>query len=72
MSTKPLKTGVQETIIYRLVMRNLSLNTYFSFLICWATFGGKTGVATTRALMVWGLQTQPKVGPLGGPFPKET
>ena len=41
--------GVQDTIIYRLVMRNLSYNAYFSVLIFWATFGGKMGVATTRA-----------------------
>ena len=41
--------GVQETIIYRLVMRNLSYATYFSVLIFWATFGGKMGVDTTCA-----------------------
>ena len=40
---------VQETIIYRLLMRNLSFDAYFLFLIFWATFGGKIGVATTRA-----------------------
>ena len=39
----------QKTIIYRLVMRNLSYEAYFSVLIFWATFGGKMGVATTRA-----------------------
>ena len=39
---------VKETIIYRLVMRNPSDNAYFSFLIFWATFGGKIGVAKIR------------------------
>ena len=29
-------------------MRSLSYDAYFSFLIFWATFGGKMGVATTR------------------------
>ena len=42
--------GGQETIIYRLVMRILCYDAYFSVLIFWATFGGKVGVATTRAL----------------------
>ena len=43
--------GVQETIIYRLVMRNLILSNdaYFPFLIFWATFGGKMGVANMCA-----------------------
>ena len=41
--------GVQETIIYRLMMRNPSYNAYFSFFIFWATFGGKIGVAITSA-----------------------
>ena len=44
----------QETIIYRLVMGNLSYDAYFSFLIFWATFGRKMGMATTHALMVQG------------------
>ena len=39
----------QETISYRLVMRNLSYDAYIWFLIFWATFGGKMGVATTHA-----------------------
>ena len=38
--------GVQETIIYRLVMRNISYGAYFSFLIFLATFWEKMGVAT--------------------------
>ena len=41
--------GTQETIIYRLVMRSSSYDAYFSFLIFWATFGGKMGVAIMRA-----------------------
>ena len=41
--------GAQATIIYRLVTRNLSYDAYFSFLISWATFGGKMGVVTMRA-----------------------
>ena len=41
--------GNQETIIYRLVVRNRCYDSYFSVLIFWATFGGKMGVATTRA-----------------------
>ena len=38
--------GTQETIIYRLVMRNPSYDANFSF--SWVTFGGKMGVAATR------------------------
>ena len=65
--------GVQETIIYRLVMRNRSYNAYFSVLNFWATFVGKMGVATTRAHNslesgASNVQTQPKFGPLDGPF----
>ena len=45
----PIELGTQETIIYRLVVRNLSYDAYFSFLIFWATFGGKMGVGTTCA-----------------------
>ena len=41
--------GAQDTIIYRLVMRNPNHDDYFSVLIFWATFGGKMCVATTRA-----------------------
>ena len=41
--------GAQEAIIYRLVMINPSYDAYLSLLIFWATFGGKMGVATTRA-----------------------
>ena len=55
--------GVKNIIIYRLVMRNLSYNTQFSFLIFWATFGGKMGWPSRAPLMVWGLQTQPKSWP---------
>ena len=36
-----------ETIIYQLVMINLSNDAYFSVLIFWATFDRKMGVATT-------------------------
>ena len=46
--------GTQETIIYRLPVRNLSYDAYFWFLIFWATFGGKMGVATTRTVYVLG------------------
>ena len=41
--------GTQETIIYRLVIRNPKYDAYFSFLIFYATFGGKIGVVTTCA-----------------------
>ena len=34
--------GVQETIIYRLVMRNLSCNAYFWILIFWVTGGPRS------------------------------
>ena len=33
--------GAQETIIYRLVMKNLSDDAFFPFLILLATFSGK-------------------------------
>ena len=59
--------GTQETIIYRLVVRNLSYDAYFSVLIFW----GKMGVATTRPhapLIFWGLQTQSKSWPTGWTF----
>ena len=36
----------KETIIYWLVVRNISYDAYLYF---WATFRGKMGVATTRA-----------------------
>ena len=35
--------GVQETIIYWLVMKHLSCDAYFSFLIFWAHFCGENG-----------------------------
>ena len=41
--------GTQETIIYRFVIKNLSWIAYFSVLLFWVTFGGKMGVAATRA-----------------------
>ena len=44
-----LFVGAQETIIYRLVMRNHDYVVYFSILIFYATFGGKMGVATMQA-----------------------
>ena len=42
--------GAQETIIYRLVMRNPSYDTFFVFLIFGALLAGKCAwpVATTR------------------------
>ena len=40
--------GAQETIIYRLVMRNLSY-AYFSFLSFWTSLAGKWELATPRA-----------------------
>ena len=42
-----VSSGFQETIIYWLVLRNPGYVAYFSFLIFWATFGRKMGVATT-------------------------
>ena len=42
--------GAQETIIYRLVIRNPSCDAYFSYFIFWATFCGKIGVAATCSL----------------------
>ena len=56
---------VQETIIYRLMMRNLSYDACFSFLIFWDTFGGKMGVATTRATYGLGPQNPTKSWPTG-------
>ena len=41
--------GTRGTIIYRVVVINPSNDAYFSFLNFRATFGGKMGVATTRA-----------------------
>ena len=58
--------GAQDTIIYRLVMRNLSYDAYFWFLMFWATFGWKMGVVTTRA--PGASKTDQKVVQLGGPF----
>ena len=55
--------GTQETIFYRLVVRNPIYDAHFSFLNFWATFGGKMGVSTKRALIVLGLQTRPKSWP---------
>ena len=52
--------GTQETIFYRLVVRNGSYDTCFLFLILWATFGGKMGKATKYAPYRLGLQTRPK------------
>ena len=51
--------GTQNTIAYRLVMRNqvMMLTFHFYFL---GHFGGKMGMATTRPLTVCGLQAQPK------------
>ena len=40
--------GTQETIIFRVVLRNPSYDAYFSVLGFLATFGGKMGVATMR------------------------
>ena len=42
--------GVQEIVIYRLMMKNLSNDVYILVLIFRATFGGNMGIATTRAL----------------------
>ena len=64
--------GAQETIIYRLVMRNLSHDAYFSFSLFWATFGGKWAWPLRAPPMVWGIQTDQKVGPLDGPFGSTT
>ena len=62
---------IQETIIYRLVLINPSYEANISFLIFWATFGGKMGVASVHhAHPLWSGASKPdqKVGPLGGPF----
>ena len=60
--------GAQETIIYRLVMRNTSYDAYFQFFCFWATLGGKMGVAITRAPNDLGPQIQPKSWPTGWTF----
>ena len=36
--------GTQDTFIYRLVVRNLSYDAYFSVLIFWVTFGGTSPI----------------------------
>ena len=40
----------QDTVIYRLVVRNLSYDAYFSVLNFWATFGGKMGMRASYGL----------------------
>ena len=58
--------GTQETIVYRLAIRNSSYDAYFSF---FTTFGGKMGVAPSVLLIMdWGLQTRPKSLPTGWTF----
>ena len=52
--------GIQETIIYRLVVRNPNYDTYFSFLMFLATFGMKMGKATTHTLYGLGLPNPTK------------
>ena len=52
--------GVQETIFYRLVMRNLCYDAYFSVLILRLLLAGIWAWSPNAPLMVWGLQTQPK------------
>ena len=60
--------GTQETIIYRLVMRNLNYDLFF-VLDFWATNGGKIGVAITRAPNGLGRpNSTKKIGPLGELF----
>ena len=59
--------GAQETNIYRLGMKNKGYEDYFPFLIFWAAFGGKMGVASWL-LMAWGLKTQPKSWSTGWTF----
>ena len=54
-----------QTIIYRLVMRNLRLRSLFFSFDFRATFGRKMGVATTRAPN--GLEP-PNQTKMGGPF----
>ena len=60
--------GTQDTIIYRLVMRNHSFGPYLSFSIFGPYVGPKMGVAPRPPILVGGLKTQPKVDPLGAPF----
>ena len=60
--------GVQETIIYRLVMRNLSYDAYFSVLFFGPLLAGKWAWPPRASLMVWGLHTQLKSWPTGCTF----
>ena len=60
--------GVQETIIYWLVMRNLSYSAYFSFLIFGPLLVKKWAWPPRTPLFVWSLRTQPKSWPTGLTF----
>ena len=53
-------------------MRNPSYDAYFSSLIFGPLLAGKWAWPQLAHLMFWGLQTRPRVGPLGGPFGKTT
>ena len=63
-----------DAIIYRLVIKNSSYNTYFLILICWALLAGKWAWPTSApdkcANGLGPPKSEPnrKVGPLGGPF----
>ena len=61
--------GTQETIIYRLVVRNTSFDAYFSDLIFFGHFWLENGRGH-HARPKWSKASKPdqKVGPMGGPF----
>ena len=66
--------GVQETIIYRLAMRNPSYDTFFNFDF-WSTLAGKWAWATRhhpRHLWAGASEPDQKVGPLSEPFAPTT
>ena len=60
--------AAHKTIIYWLVMRNLSYDAYLSFSIFGPIFAGKWAWLPRAPLRIWGLQTNQKIGLLGGKF----
>ena len=50
----------QETIIYRLVVRNLSNDAYFFFFHFSFLLAGKWMQTQRAPLIAWGLETRPK------------
>lgn len=63
--SKPILMKFWMTIMARLSIRNL----YF-YLILWASFGRKMGVAATirKRVKAWVLETLQNLDPPGGPF----